>query len=48
MNTCCGCNEEFEEELTKVRIDYPDWEDWEAYELCKDCILKVVIPRPET
>ena len=48
VNTCCGCNKEFEEELTKVRIDYPDGEDWEAFELCNDCMLQVVIPRPET
>jgi hypothetical protein len=32
MNKCCGCEQEFEEELTKVRIDYPDGEDWEAFE----------------
>jgi len=48
MNTCCGCNEEFEDELTKVRIDYPDGEDWEAFELCNDCMLQVVIPFPQT
>lgn len=48
MNKCCGCEQEFEEELTKVRIDYPDGEDWEGYEFCDECMLQVVIPFPET